>query len=167
MFWNNFVNLCIENNTKPNPVAKELGLSSGSVTNWKKGQIPQNTTLKKIADYFGVSTESLLSDQKGNSMFWNSFVTQCNRSGKTPNGVCADLGLSSAIATRWKNGSVPRDTTLKRIADYFGITVEDLLCDPNESVDSTKQDLYNLFEGLSPEKQEQLKLYAKFLRDQK
>lgn len=63
-------------------------------------------------------------------MFWKNYVLLCNKNGKTPNGVCADLGLSSAIATRWKKGSVPRDTTLKRIADYFGITVEELLRDP-------------------------------------
>lgn len=65
-------------------------------------------------------------------MFWDNFVSLCNQQLKSPNGVCAELGLSSAIATRWKNGSIPRDTTLKKIADYFGITVEDLLRDPDE-----------------------------------
>lgn len=62
MFWNNFVSLCLEHNTKPNPVAKELGLSSGSVTRWKQGSIPNDTTLKKIADYFGVNKDDLLLD---------------------------------------------------------------------------------------------------------
>lgn len=60
MFWERFVQLCAEHNTKPNPVAKELGISSGSVTNWKNGAVPQSATLKKIADYFGVSTSYLL-----------------------------------------------------------------------------------------------------------
>lgn len=65
-------------------------------------------------------------------MFWQNFVLFCTMKDKSPNGVCADLGLSTAIATRWKNGSVPRDTTLKKIADYFGVTPEDLLRDPND-----------------------------------
>lgn len=65
-------------------------------------------------------------------MFWQNFVSFCTMKSKTPNGVCAELGLSTAIATRWKNGSVPRDTTLKKIADYFGITVEELLRSPEE-----------------------------------
>ena len=61
MFWDKFVELCIKHNTKPNPVAKELGISSGAVTKWKKeGSQPNSTTLKKIADYFGVSVEYLL-----------------------------------------------------------------------------------------------------------
>lgn len=57
-------------------------------------------------------------------MFWNNFVILCNKIGKSPNGVCADLGYSTAIATKWKNGAVPRDTTLKKIADYFGVSVD-------------------------------------------
>lgn len=60
MFWDNFIELCVKNNVKPNPVAKSLGISSGSVTNWKKGVAPNSTTLKKIADYFGVSVDYLL-----------------------------------------------------------------------------------------------------------
>ncbi len=60
-------------------------------------------------------------------MFWNNFVNLCNNKGKSPNGVCAELGYSTAIATKWKNGSIPRDTTLKKIADYFNVTVDYLL----------------------------------------
>lgn len=56
-------------------------------------------------------------------MFWNNFVNLCNNKGKSPNRVCADLGYSTAIATKWKNGAIPRDTTLKKIADYFGVPV--------------------------------------------
>lgn len=42
MFWENFIKLCTENNTKPNPVAAKLGISSGSVTNWKNGTMPNS-----------------------------------------------------------------------------------------------------------------------------
>ena len=31
MFWNNFIDLCLKNNTKPNQVAKELGISKATV----------------------------------------------------------------------------------------------------------------------------------------
>lgn len=60
-------------------------------------------------------------------MFWKNFVSLCNQKGKTPNGICAELGFSVATATKWKKGSVPRDTTLKKLADYFGVTVDDLI----------------------------------------
>lgn len=59
MFWDRFITLCNKINKKPNPVAAELGISSGSITKWKKGGIPSDTNLKKIADYFGVSVECL------------------------------------------------------------------------------------------------------------
>ena len=60
MFWERFVQLFAERNTKPNPVAKELGISSGAFTKWKNGAVPQSATLKRIADYIGVSTSYLL-----------------------------------------------------------------------------------------------------------
>lgn len=60
MFWQRFINLCLENNTKPNPVASQLGISSGSVTNWKNGTIPNSVTVQKIANYFHVSADYLL-----------------------------------------------------------------------------------------------------------
>lgn len=64
MFWKNFIDLCNKKNVKPNPVAHELGISSGSITAWKNGRVPSSTTLQKLADYFGVSTEYLLSDNE-------------------------------------------------------------------------------------------------------
>ena len=60
-------------------------------------------------------------------MFWENFILFCNKKGKSPNAVCAELGYSRAIATKWKNGAVPRDTTLTKIAEYFEITVSELL----------------------------------------
>ena len=56
-------------------------------------------------------------------MFWEKIIFLCEQRGESPNLVCKNLGLSSAIATKWKNGSVPRDTTLLKIADYFGVSV--------------------------------------------
>lgn len=64
MFWENFVKLCTAHNTKPNPVAKELGFSSGSVTDWKNGKVPRPTTIQKIADYFGVTVDYLLGNEE-------------------------------------------------------------------------------------------------------
>lgn len=65
-------------------------------------------------------------------MFWENLCNLCNERKTTPNTVCKALGLSSATATHWRQGSIPRDTTLRLIADYFGITPEDLLRGPTE-----------------------------------
>lgn len=60
-------------------------------------------------------------------MFWNTFVSLCNKQHKSPNAVCAELNFSTATATKWKNGATPRDTTLQKIANYFGVTTDYLL----------------------------------------
>lgn len=60
-------------------------------------------------------------------MFWENFVKLCNQKGVKPNNVARDLNLSSATATHWKQGAIPNSTTIQKIADYFGVTVTDLL----------------------------------------
>lgn len=57
-------------------------------------------------------------------MFWEKFILLCNERKVSPSAVCLDLGFSKATATNWKKGSQLRDTTLKKIADYFGVSVE-------------------------------------------
>lgn len=61
MFWERFSDLCSQKNLKPNPVAKEIGVSSGIVSKWKNlGTLPSGETLLKIADYFDCSVDYLL-----------------------------------------------------------------------------------------------------------
>lgn len=120
-------------------------------------------------------------------MFWDNFVTLCNKKGKSPNGACAELGFSANTATKWKQGSVPRDTTLRKIADYFGVSVSYLLGvvddpDPIALIDPTKKDppllqlaeeagrqaealaaLGGLVDQLTEEQVEELRKYAEFL----
>ena len=67
MFWENYLSLCSQKGTSPNAVAAELGKSSGSVTAWKGGTVPRETTLKQIADYFSVTVDQLLYEQKEKS----------------------------------------------------------------------------------------------------
>lgn len=59
MFWEIFLKLCEENKIKPCQVTEELNISSGSATAWKRGAIPRDPTLYKIAEYFGVSIDYL------------------------------------------------------------------------------------------------------------
>lgn len=64
MFWDRFYQLCKAHGTKPNPVAKALGISSATITKWKSGSDPQSSNVKKIADYFGVSVDYLLGNEE-------------------------------------------------------------------------------------------------------
>ncbi len=60
-------------------------------------------------------------------MFKKNFIKLCNQKGVAPTVVCKEIGLSDAVYSKWTDESVPRRATLMKIADYFGVTVEDLL----------------------------------------
>lgn len=64
-------------------------------------------------------------------MFKRNFINLCNATGKSPSAVCRAVGLSNATYTKWDDNSVPHKATLIRIADYFGVTPEELLQDEN------------------------------------
>lgn len=60
-------------------------------------------------------------------MFYQNLIRLCTERGTTPTEVCHSIGLAGSAATKWKSGAIPRDTTLKKIANYFGVSVDDLL----------------------------------------
>lgn len=74
MFWENFINLCAKHNVKPNNVTKELGLSTATATDWKKGRIPRDVTLHKLADYFGVTVDYLLGKENAPDIKSNAII---------------------------------------------------------------------------------------------
>lgn len=59
--------------------------------------------------------------------FYENFVRLCNKAGKTPSKVAAEIGISKSIVSRWKNGGGVTDATATKIADYFGVKKSDLI----------------------------------------
>ena len=60
-------------------------------------------------------------------MFKQNFIRLCNQKGESPSYVCRQVGITPATYSLWTDRSVPRKATLTRIADYFGVTVDDLI----------------------------------------
>lgn len=60
-------------------------------------------------------------------MFWENFVRQCEKIAKSPTAVVEELGFKRSAVTSWKNGALPQVKNRKKIADYFGITVDELM----------------------------------------
>ena len=60
MFYNQLERLCQQNNIAMTTVVQKLGMSKSVVTSWKKGIIPTGETILKLAQYFNVSTDFLL-----------------------------------------------------------------------------------------------------------
>lgn len=61
--------------------------------------------------------------------FYEKYLCLCNSINKSPSAVALELKIGKPSVTRWKNGATPRDATVLKIADYFGITVEALMGD--------------------------------------
>ena len=106
--------------------------------------------------------------------FFEIYATLCNQNGKSPNAVAKELEISSGSVTWWKQGKIPHAPTLKKIADYFGVTTEYLLGKEtneaekeNPSVEEEfKIALFGGKENVSEEKWDQIMSYAKFLIEQ-
>lgn len=60
MFYDRLRELCKQNSTTVTAMLAELGLSTGSTGNWKKGQLPKGDVLKQIADYLNTSIDYLV-----------------------------------------------------------------------------------------------------------
>lgn len=95
-------------------------------------------------------------------MFWENFLVECAKKQKTPAGVVEELGISNSMPTSWKKGAIPRTKTQKLIADYFGISVEELMGTKKEPAgqgeldDESMVELTELMRKASPEKRKAL-----------
>lgn len=66
-------------------------------------------------------------------MFWDNFERLCREKGMKPTPAAAEMGFPSASVVKWKKGATPRGANLQKIADYFNVTVNDLLADPGDT----------------------------------
>ena len=62
-------------------------------------------------------------------MFKKKFIQLCAARGESPSAVCKKIGISPASFSQWADNTIPRKVTQVNAADYFGITVEELLSD--------------------------------------
>ena len=60
-------------------------------------------------------------------MFYDNFEKYCKLMGKSNSQVTKDIGLDPSSCSGWKKGAVPRNGTVQKLADYFGVTVDELV----------------------------------------
>lgn len=61
-------------------------------------------------------------------MFYDNFVALCASVNKTPAYVGRELGIDKSTISCWKaRKTKPSDVNAQKIADYFGVTVEELI----------------------------------------
>lgn len=89
--------------------------------------------------------------------FYNNLLVQCSKKEVSPSGVARAIGMSNAAATGWRNGKIPHDVTLLKLANFFSCTVDDLLADdtkaPAAQGDGRSMEAQEKYDLLSPEDQ--------------
>lgn len=60
MFFDNLKVACAKKGTSPTSLLKNMGMSTSSVTSWKKGVSPSMGTLYRLADALGVDPKELI-----------------------------------------------------------------------------------------------------------
>ena len=63
MFYEKLQSFCKKKGITLSTLIRDLGLSSGNLSKWKKGGRPRAATAQKIASYLGVSLDSLFQDE--------------------------------------------------------------------------------------------------------
>ena len=67
-----FEELCKKRRIKPSVVSRETGISTATLSSWKNGKYtPKQDKLQKIADYFGVSVEYLMTGEQPSGFYVN------------------------------------------------------------------------------------------------
>lgn len=106
-------------------------------------------------------------------MFYSNYVKLCSKLNKSPSAVGEELGFTRASVTGWGNGATPRKSSLIKIADYFGVTVTELmagvgeqektLAAEGEGLSATVQELFDFIDTATDAELNELLRYAQFL----
>lgn len=111
--------------------------------------------------------------------FYENYVQLCNQINKSPSAVAIELKIGKPSVTRWKSGVKPRYATAMKVANYFGVTVEDLMGEskgegikkgpiPKDgAVSSAAQELLGFLDSASGEELADVIKYIRYLKSQR
>ena len=101
--------------------------------------------------------------------FYQNFIKLCNDIGKSPSRVVLDIGASKPSATRWKNGSIPSDAVMTKLANYFGVSVaylkgeEETITTDGITITPEERKLLELIKELTDDETKQVSDYIDFV----
>lgn len=113
-------------------------------------------------------------------MFYDNFVALCASVNKTPAYVGRELGIDKSTISCWKaRKTKPSDVNAQKIADYFGVTVEELMSDSpsagikkdpipkDEAVSPAAQEILDFLDSASGEELADVIKYIRYLKSQR
>lgn len=76
-------------------------------------------------------------------MFYEIFAQLCKQNGVKETTLARELGMGPSAPGRWKKGSTPDLANAKKIADYFGVSVDYLMGQKEKSTPTVGDGLDN------------------------
>lgn len=74
-------------------------------------------------------------------MFYEQYCRLCKTRGKSPSAAAIEMGISKSAVSTWKNkGRTPKIDQLQKVADYFGISIDQLLGETKNAPTVTNRD---------------------------
>lgn len=128
-----FVKLLQIRNTTAYQVCKATGIASSTISDWKNGKsTPKQDKLKKIADYFGVTLDYLMTGEESETPKLESEVNTVVRikalrkeKGLTQQELADMLNVAGNTLGYWENGHYEPDLkALIKLADIFDVSVD-------------------------------------------
>lgn len=170
-FTDRVLKLINEKGITKNKMLNDLHLGSGTFATWEsRGTTPGGDYVKKIAEYFNVSTDYLLGNASdSDNKFLIDYASQAivsnildlkNQKGLSDETFLADLGFSTDTISNWKKGrSHSFLKNLESIAEYLETTEQNLLSGfeieqkniPAEELDEDSKKIEMLIDQLSSE----------------
>lgn len=100
-------------------------------------------------------------------MFYNKFVNLCNKKGLSPSAAAEEMGYQRSVVTRWSKGTEPREATIQKVADYFGVDADTLRTKKENpttqmggEVDEVTMELMDIIQnGTDEDRQDLLEMY--------
>lgn len=106
-------------------------------------------------------------------MFYDRLLELCQENNKKITPVVRELGLSTGGISKWRNGATPDGKTLKKVAEYFQVSVDHLMGENDkkerltEPVKDAREDevhaIKKILDNLTREELKNVLSYAEFL----
>ncbi len=136
-FKDNFNELLANNELDVNKLSKVISLKYKVLSNYSKGDdVPNIKNALIIANYFKCRLDFLFGLTDDNSkykfskpdfLFYKRYLETLKKRNCTHYKLTGDIGLNINDSRRWKNGSIPKSTTLVKIAKELGVSIDYLI----------------------------------------
>ena len=173
----NLKELRIESGLSQAQLAERTGLSQSAIARWELGKTePTASVIELLAEFFNISTETLLQGDvdilftpniqtaTADSNMKNLKIFRKER-GLTQTQVADAVGIGRQAYAYYEKGErEPSTETLCKLADFFGVTVDELLGRTPQLFDDARverPEIMELYELMTPQQKSNLINYAR------